>query len=53
MPLILIILIALVLIAVFCLPTYGYSRSWGYGPTGILWFIVIVILILWLLGVLG
>jgi len=32
------------------LPTWGYSRSWGYGPSGLLGVVLIVILILALLG---
>ncbi|WP_127144200.1 DUF3309 family protein [Pelagibacterium montanilacus] len=45
-----IILIILILLLVGALPTWGYSRSWGYGPTGILGVILIVILILMLMG---
>ncbi|MDQ6646951.1 MAG: DUF3309 domain-containing protein, partial [Pseudomonadota bacterium] len=32
------------------LPTWGYSRSWGYGPSGILGLIVVILLVLWLMG---
>ena len=31
-------------------PRWGYSRGWGYGPSGILGVIVIVVLILLLMG---
>jgi hypothetical protein len=40
-----IILVLLVLMLLGALPTWGYSRSWGYGPVGI----IVVLLILWLI----
>jgi uncharacterized membrane protein YdcZ (DUF606 family) len=46
----LILLIILILILVGALPTWGYSRSWGYYPGGIVGTILIVVLILLLLG---
>ena len=45
-----ILIIILMLLLVGALPTWGYSRGWGYGPTGILGVILIVILILALMG---
>jgi Protein of unknown function (DUF3309) len=45
---ILIIILILVLLGVF--PTWGHSRSWGYGPSGIVGLILIILLILLLLG---
>ena len=45
-----IIIIILVLMLIGALPTWGYSRSWGYGPGGILGFILVVVIILMLLG---
>ncbi len=45
---ILIILIVLALVGAF--PGWGYSRSWGYGPTGFLAIILAVIVVLALLG---
>ncbi|HEX2666868.1 MAG TPA: DUF3309 domain-containing protein [Gammaproteobacteria bacterium] len=44
----LILLIILILIVIGALPTWPYSRSWGYYPSGGAGLIV-VILILWLL----
>ena len=38
-----ILLIILILILIGALPTWGHSRGWGYGPSGILGVIVIVI----------
>jgi len=45
---ILIIILVLILLGVF--PTWGHSRSWGYGPSGIVGLILIVVIILALLG---
>lgn len=45
-----ILLIVLVLALVGAIPTWPHSRSWGYGPSGILGLIVVVLLILFLMG---
>jgi Protein of unknown function (DUF3309) len=45
-----ILLIILILALVGALPTWGHSRSWGYGPSGIVGLIVVVLIILLLLG---
>jgi hypothetical protein len=45
-----ILIILLILFLVGSLPTWGYSRGWGYGPSGLLGLILIIILILWLTG---
>lgn len=46
---ILIIIVILVLIG-GAYPAWDYNRSWGYGPSGLLGAVLIVILILMLLG---
>ncbi|MGA2233631.1 MAG: DUF3309 domain-containing protein [Tepidisphaeraceae bacterium] len=46
-PILLIILIVMLLGG---LPTWGYSRNWGYGPSGGLGTILIIVVILMLLG---
>lgn len=46
----LILLIILIVLLLGGLPTWGYSKNWGYAPTGILGTILIVFLILVLLG---
>lgn len=46
----LIILIILILLLIGAVPRWGYSRGWGYGPSGILGVILIVVVILLLLG---
>lgn len=45
-----ILLIVLILFLVGALPTWGHSKNWGYGPSGGLGLIVLVIIILLLLG---
>ncbi|MFN2530977.1 MAG: DUF3309 family protein [Pyrinomonadaceae bacterium] len=46
----LVILIILILLVVGSVPTWPYSRGWGYAPSGTLGLVVIVVLILLLLG---
>jgi hypothetical protein len=46
-----ILLIILILMLIGALPTWPHSRQWGYGPSGGLGTILIILLILWLLHV--
>jgi uncharacterized protein DUF3309 len=46
-----IILIVVLLMAVFgVMPTWSHSRQWGYGPSGGLGLILLVVVILVILG---
>jgi hypothetical protein len=45
-----ILLIVLLLMLIGALPTWPHSRNWGYGPTGGLGLVVIVLVILVLMG---
>ena len=45
-----ILLVLLILLLVGALPRWGYSSGWGYGPSGILGIVLIVVLILALTG---
>jgi hypothetical protein len=45
-----ILLIILVLVLIGAIPAWPYSRGWGYGPSGIVGLIVVVLLILLLMG---
>lgn len=45
-----ILIVVLILALIGGLPTWPHSRSWGYGPSGILGVIVVIVLVLWLLG---
>ena len=42
--------ILLIILLIGSLPSWGHSRGWGYGPSGLLGVIVIVLLILVLMG---
>lgn len=45
-----ILIVVLILIVIGSLPTWPYSRGWGYGPTGGLSLVLIILLILVLMG---
>lgn len=45
-----ILLIVLILILIGAIPTWPHSKSWGYGPSGVLGAVVLVIVVLLLLG---
>jgi uncharacterized membrane protein YdcZ (DUF606 family) len=45
-----ILLIILIVLLIGAVPSWPYSRSWGYFPSGILGVILIVVLILLLMG---
>ena len=45
-----IIIIILVLVLLGSLPTWGYSRGWGYAPSGLLGTILLIVIVLWALG---
>ena len=45
-----ILLVVLVLILVGVIPTWGHSANFGYGPSGIVGAILIVVIVLMLLG---
>jgi hypothetical protein len=40
----------LILLLIGAFPSWPHSTGWGYGPSGILGTILIIVLILWLLG---
>lgn len=46
----LILLIVLIIILLGALPTWPYSRGWGYYPSGGLGLVLVILLILALLG---
>jgi Protein of unknown function (DUF3309) len=45
-----ILLVLLILMLLGALPTWPYSRSWGYYPSGGLGIVVVVVLVLLLAG---
>ncbi|MFT4069951.1 DUF3309 family protein [Paraburkholderia sp.] len=46
-----ILLIVLILLLIGAFPSWPYSRSWGYGPTGGVGIVVIVVIVLLIAGV--
>ena len=46
----LILLIILILLLIGAVPSWPYSRGWGYGPSGGLGLLLIIVIILLLLG---
>ncbi len=50
MPLTTLLIIILVLILIGAVPSWPYSRNWGYGPSGIVGVILVVLLILVVMG---
>jgi len=45
-----ILLIILILLLIGALPSWPYSRAWGYGPTGGLGVVLVIVIVLLLLG---
>lgn len=45
-----VLVVILILLLIGALPTWGYSRGWGYAPSGLLGTVLIILLILFLLG---
>ena len=44
------LLIVLVMLVLGGLPTWGHSRNWGYGPSGGLGVVLLILLVLFLAG---
>lgn len=45
-----ILLIVLVLILVGVIPSWPHSKAWGYGPSGVVGLVLVVLLVLFLMG---
>ena len=41
-----ILLIILILLLIGAIPNWGYSRGWGYGPSGIVGVLLVIVIIL-------
>jgi hypothetical protein len=50
MPITTIVIIVLILVLIGAIPAWPHSRSWGYGPSGILGVVLVVVLVLLLMG---
>ncbi len=46
-----ILLLVLILILIGAIPMWPYSRSWGYGPSGGVGLLVVVLVVLLVMGV--
>jgi hypothetical protein len=44
------LLILLIILLLGALPAWPYSRSWGYGPSGLFGVIVVILVVLLLMG---
>ena len=45
-----IVIVILVLMLLGAFPTWGHSRNWGYGPSGGLSLVIVILLVLVLTG---
>ena len=45
-----VLLIVLVMMLLGAIPSWPHSRSWGYGPSGVLGLLLIVVIVLLLMG---
>ncbi|AQH01700.1 MULTISPECIES: DUF3309 family protein [Caballeronia] len=45
-----ILLIILILLLIGAIPSWPHSRSWGYGPSGIVGIVLVVVIVLLLMG---
>jgi hypothetical protein len=45
-----VVLILVVLLLIGAIPRWNYSANWGYGPSGVLGVVLVIVLILLLLG---
>jgi Protein of unknown function (DUF3309) len=45
-----ILLVVLILLLLGAFPSWPHSRSWGYGPSGILGVVVVIVIVLLLMG---
>jgi hypothetical protein len=45
-----VLLIILILLVIGALPVWPYSRSWGYGGSGLVGLVLVILLFAWLLG---
>lgn len=45
-----ILLIVLILVLIGVIPSWPHSRTWGYGPTGGVGLVLVVVIVLLLMG---
>lgn len=45
-----ILLVVLILLLIGAVPSWGHSRSWGYGPSGGLGLVILIVIVLLVMG---
>lgn len=45
-----VLIVLLILVLIGAVPRWGYSSNWGYGPSGLVGIILIIVLVLALTG---
>jgi len=45
-----VLIIILILLLIGAIPTWPYSANWGYGPSGVLGIVLLILVILLLMG---
>ncbi|MDQ0303877.1 MULTISPECIES: DUF3309 domain-containing protein [Ancylobacter] len=45
-----ILIVILILILIGALPSWGYSRNWGYGPSGLVTILLVILIVMMLTG---
>ena len=45
-----ILLVVVVLLLIGAIPSWPHSRGWGYGPSGGLGLVLLILVVLWLMG---
>ena len=45
-----ILIVVLIILLIGAIPNWGYSRSWGYFPSGIVGVVLVIVIILVLMG---
>jgi len=45
-----ILIVVLIILLIGAIPNWGYSRSWGYFPSGIVGVVLVIVIILILMG---
>jgi hypothetical protein len=45
-----VLLVVLILLLIGVIPRWPHSRAWGYGPSGVLGVILIIVLVLFVMG---
>ncbi|MPT24153.1 MAG: DUF3309 domain-containing protein, partial [Starkeya sp.] len=43
-----ILIVILILILIGALPSWGYSRNWGYGPSGLVTILLVILIVMML-----